>query len=345
MSHNFRTKKIFLSAIAIFTLTLTSCNQFKKTPNGMPYKITKGKSTETIKQGNIVKYHLEYRLTNPKDTILGSTYTGGMPEFKMYDSSKTPKYSFFEVFNKLAVGDKMEFSLSIDSLKKFDMIQEYNRLFKKGAYIKGKLEILKIFKSEADANADYQKEMVAAQAREEQKNKEKAKEQSKALEEYAKKNNLKTVTSPLGVLVSIEKVGDLPKIDTGMTAKITYRGTLMNGTEFDANVGPKAARTDLLPIMVGSHNVVAGMEDAMKLFGKGGKGKLLIPAALAYGDKENPGVFPANSNMIFDIEVIEVLPTKDFMVQAQAEQKKAQEAQAAQQKALQNAQSAPAPKK
>ena len=43
--------------------------------------------------------------------------------------------------------------------------------FKKGAFIKGKIELIKIFTSEADANADYQKEMVAVQAKEEEKNK------------------------------------------------------------------------------------------------------------------------------------------------------------------------------
>ncbi|MFY8091434.1 MAG: FKBP-type peptidyl-prolyl cis-trans isomerase [Chitinophagaceae bacterium] len=326
MKQNLISRKLFVSILAVATIAFSSCNQFKKTPSGMPYKITKGKGTQKVKHGNFVKYNLEYRLTTPKDTILGTTYNGAMPEYKMFDTSKTPKYSFFEVFNQLAVGDKLEFSLSIDSLKKMEMIRDYDRLFKKGAYIKGKIELIKIFTSEADANADYQKEMVALQAKEDEKNKAKAKEQSKALVEYAKKNNLKTVTSPLGVLVSVEKEGDLPKLDTGMTAKVTYRGTLMDGKEFDANTGANARSKELLPIMVGNHNVVPGLEDAIKMFGKGGKGKILIPAALAYGDKENPGVFPANSNMIFEVEVIEVLSTKDFMAQAQAAQQKAQQA-------------------
>lgn len=337
MKQNLVNKHLFISILAVATIAFASCNQFKKTPTGMPYKITRGNGTQKIKQGNFVKFNLEYRLSTPKDTVLGSTYNGGMPEYKMYDSSKTPKYSFFEIFNQLAVGDKLEFSLSIDSLKKFEMIQGYDRLFKKGAYIKGKIEILKVFTSEVDANADYQKEMAAAQKREDEKNAIKAKEQSKALIEYANKNKIKYVTSKLGVLVSIEKEGELPKIDSGVTAKITYRGTLMDGKEFDANIGPKAQRTELLPVMVGNHNVVPGLEDALKLFGKGGKGKILIPAALAYGEKENPGVFPANSNMIFEIEVMEVLPTKDFMAQAEAAQKAAQAAQ-------QNAPSANNPK-
>ena len=52
-------------------------------------------------------------------------------------------------------------------------------------------------------------------------------------------------------------------------------------------------------------SMIPGLDDARRYFGKGGKGRLLIPAVLAYGDRANE-MIPANSNLVFEIEVVDV---------------------------------------
>ncbi len=307
------TKIKLVVAIVATTIMLTACNSnYEKTASGMTYKISQGNGKEKIKQGQIVKFYIEYKLQD-KDTILNTNY-GKMPGYLPVDTNKLPKHNFTEIITKLAVGDKVDFILSIDTLKSLGQIPGYDNVFKKAGLIKGKVEILKVFANDSLTQPDYQAEAKKEEARQnvamqkemkerEEKNKVLIVEQKKALKEYAVKNNIKYIESPLGVLVEVQNPGVGMKANIGTKAMILYTGKLMNGKQFDSNIGRNPEQ--LLPILVGSHNVVLGMEDAMQYFGKGGKGRLLIPAALAYGDREN-GPIPANSNLIFDVEVKDV---------------------------------------
>ncbi|MFX8624502.1 hypothetical protein ABTM07_20560, partial [Acinetobacter baumannii] len=67
---------------------------------------------------------------------------------------------------KCTVGDKVDFVINIDSLKKMGMIMEYNNIFKKGGVINGKMEILKTFTNEQEIQADVNKEVEAEKQRE-----------------------------------------------------------------------------------------------------------------------------------------------------------------------------------
>ena len=62
-----RTTITLLVAIVL----LASCNQYQTTPSGLKYKITSGGSKEKLKQGQFVKFNIEYKLP-PKDSVLSS---------------------------------------------------------------------------------------------------------------------------------------------------------------------------------------------------------------------------------------------------------------------------------
>ena len=265
-----------------------------------------------------MKFYIEYKLQD-KDSILNSNF-GKMPGYLPVDSAKLPKHNFTEIITKLKVGDKVDFILSIDSLKNMGQIPSYDNLFKKGGLIKGKVEILKVFANDSLTQADYQAESKKEEVRQnatmqkemkekESSNKVLLENQTKELVEYAKKNNIKYVKSPLGVLVEVQNEGVGMKADNGKHSSLLYKGYLVDGTVFDANMGKDAKHTDPIDVFVGTHNTIPGFEDAMQFFGKGGKGRLLIPAVLGYGDRSGPGM-PANSNLIFEIEVKDVYTDK-----------------------------------
>jgi len=315
MKQNLTKIKLVVAIIAT-TFILSSCNsKYEKTASGLTYKIAHGNGKEKVKQGQIVKFYIEYKIkSNGKDTILNSNY-GKMPGYMPVDTARLPKHNFTEIITKLAVGDKVDFVMSVDTLKNMGQIPGYDKLFTKGGTIKGKVEILKVFANDSLTQPDYQAEVKKEEARtaadrakemkeREAKNKVLIEKQTKELRDYAAKNNIKVIQSPLGTLVEVQNEGTGIKADEGKTAKILYTGKLLNGKVFDSNVGKTPEQ--LLDVIVGGHNVVPGMEDAMKYFGKGGKGRLLIPAVLAYGDREN-GPIPANANMVFDIEVKDVI--------------------------------------
>lgn len=320
--------KIKFALVCATTVIIASCgSKYEKTASGLTYKIEHGKSKDKIKQGQIVKFNIEYKLTGKKDSILNSTF-GKMPGYLKVDSGKLMKYNFPEFITKLSVGDKAEFVLNIDSLKKKGQIPDYDKMFVKGGIIKGRLEVLKVFADDKAVQPDYEaemkkeetrtagdrekqmKEMKAKQEKEFadflSKNKSLIEKQTAALKEYASKNNIKTVQTPLGALVEITTEGTGTKAIAGSHAKLMYRGYLVNGKVFDANMGIDAKHKDPIDVAVGMHNTIPGFEDCIKYFAKGGKGRFLIPAALAYGDKDNQEI-PANSNLIFDIEVVDVV--------------------------------------
>ena len=285
-----RTTITLLLAIVL----LASCNQYQTTKSGVKYKLTAGGSKETLKQGQYVKYNLEYK--TGKDSVLQSSY-GHIATYMIMDTAKVGKHSFFELLTKLAPGDKVEFVLSVDSLKKLGFI-EYNNIFKAKDLIKGRAEIIKTFPSQIEALADVQKEQDAEKAKE-----------IKELKDYAAKKGIKTQSTVSGVLVEVTNAGDVQKADSGKQVQVLYRGGFMDGKGFDSNTNKNQPGMPLI-VNVGSqggeHSVIKGMDDALRLFGKGGKGRLFIPAMLGYGPYPNPPI-PAYSNLIFDVEVLDVV--------------------------------------
>ena len=282
-----------ITTIVALALVLASCSQYDKTKSGLAYKITSGGGKEKIKSGQFVKLNIKFTVGS-KDSVLNNTF-GHIPAYLMVDSSKAGKYLFLELLPLTAAGDKVDFLLSIDTLKKLGMIPDYNNVFMRKANIKGKFEVVKVFAKESEVNEDYQKELAI----------EKDKEIAE-LDKYAKDKKYTTVKTPGGVLVVVDNAGTEPKADTGKQLSIYYKGYTVDGKVFDSNMGPDAKHKDPLNVVLGRQGVIQGMQEGLKYFGKGGKGKLIIPALMAYGPQGNPPVIPPYGNLVFDVEVSDI---------------------------------------
>lgn len=284
-----RTTTTLLLAIVL----LASCNQFQKTPSGLSYKIISGGSKEKLKHGQFVKFNIEYKVP-PKDSVLTSSY-GHVPAYLVIDTSRPNKHSFLEIITQCGVGDKVEFSMSVDTLKKLGML-EYNNIFRARDMIKGRVEIIKVFENQELASADLTKEQGLEKDRE-----------VKDLQAFVAKKGIKTVSTASGVLVEIQSAGDATlKADTGKQASVMYRGTFLDGKEFDSNMDKNKPGAQPLSVLIGGQSVIPGLDEGLRLFGKGGKGKIYIPAMLAYGQNGQPPVITPYANLIFEIEILDV---------------------------------------
>ena len=107
-------------------------------------------------------------------------------------------------------------------------------------------------------------------------------------------------------MIEIENPGTEPKADTGKQVSVYYKGYTMDGKVFDTNIGKDAQHKDAYPVVLGRHSVIQGWEEGLKFFGKGGKGKLYVPSMMAYGPQGNPPVIPAFSNLIFEVEIVDI---------------------------------------
>jgi FKBP-type peptidyl-prolyl cis-trans isomerase len=82
--------------------------------------------------------------------------------------------------------------------------------------------------------------------------------------------------------------------------KVKYRGTLVDGTEFDST-----AKRGGQPALLGANQVIRGWSEALQMMKTGSKWELYIPASLAYGETPRPGIEPG-STLIFEVELVEI---------------------------------------
>ncbi|PIR82969.1 peptidylprolyl isomerase [Candidatus Kaiserbacteria bacterium CG10_big_fil_rev_8_21_14_0_10_56_12] len=98
-------------------------------------------------------------------------------------------------------------------------------------------------------------------------------------------------------------VGTGEQAAVGDTVTVNYVGSLTDGTVFDASA---SHGSDGFTFLLGEGKVIKGWDEGVAGMKVGGKRHLVIPAALAYGDQEVGGVIPANSTLVFDIELLNV---------------------------------------
>ena len=148
-----------------------------------------------------------------------------------------------------------------------------------------------------DIMAQFEKDLEQKQKQLGEKNKA---EGEKFLEENKKKPGVKTTASGLQYKVEKEGTGPAPKATDMVT--VNYRGTLIDGTEFDSSY--KRNQPATFPV----NGVIKGWTEALQLMKKGAKYQLFIPASLAYGERAmGPDISP-NSTLIFDVDLVDVKP-------------------------------------
>lgn len=111
--------------------------------------------------------------------------------------------------------------------------------------------------------------------------------------------NPTTTASGLKYEDKVVGTGASPK--TGQRVTVHYTGTLVNGTKFDSSVDKGQPFT----FVIGTGSVIKGWDEGVATMKVGGKRILYIPAALGYGSRAN-GPIPANSDLIFEVELLGV---------------------------------------
>lgn len=108
------------------------------------------------------------------------------------------------------------------------------------------------------------------------------------------------VTLPSGLQYKILKEGTGPKPTASDSVVCNYRGTLINGTEFDSSY--KRGQPATFPIS----GVIKGWTEALQLMPVGSKWQLVIPSSLAYGERGAAGDIGPNATLIFEVELMSI---------------------------------------
>lgn len=119
----------------------------------------------------------------------------------------------------------------------------------------------------------------------------------KFLAENKSKEGVKTTKSGLQYQVLQEGKGKSPKASD--VVKVHYKGTLLDGTQFDSSYDRGE------PAEFPLNQVIPGWTEGLQLMKIGGKNRLFVPSDLAYGPQGRPGI-PPNSTLIFEVELLEI---------------------------------------
>ena len=119
------------------------------------------------------------------------------------------------------------------------------------------------------------------------------------LKDNATKEGVKTTASGLQYKIAVAGEGKSPKATD--TVLVHYKGTLLDGTEFDSSYKRKE------PITFPLNRVIPGWTEGLQLLKEGGKATLYIPSKLAYGERGTPGgPIGPNETLIFEVELLKV---------------------------------------
>ena len=110
------------------------------------------------------------------------------------------------------------------------------------------------------------------------------------------------VALPSGLQYKILQDGTGPKPTATDTVTVNYRGTLLDGTEFDSSY--KRGQPASFPV----GGIIKGWTEALQMMAVGSKWQLFIPADLAYGSRQASSTIGPNSTLVFEVELLSIQP-------------------------------------
>jgi FKBP-type peptidyl-prolyl cis-trans isomerase FkpA len=324
--------KQFIYLAAICMLALSACTgSFKKGDSGLEYKIISSGSGKTPQYGNFIQIHIKQVYSGAKDSVLMDT-RDYMSRIQLLDTVNTPM-AYYKLLKQMKIGDSLIIRLLTDSVFK-DPKNAMPEFMKKGKYLYTHVKLINFFETREQADSANQAESILAKPRIYKKQvdeiekelankKSQIEADSKMIEAYLTKNNIKATRGKWGTFISVLTEGAGEKITSNSVAVVNYTGRTMDSAKvFDSNVDPAFGHPQPYEVKVGElGTIILGWTDALLELKKGTKAVIYIPSSLAYGPAGNGEKIKPNENLMFDMEVTDVTSEEAF----QAKQKAMQE--------------------
>lgn len=293
-------KSWLASAFLILALFLFSCKgDYEVAPSGMKYKFLVHKDGPKPIQGDYVQMRLSYLATvvdsNSKETKDSVLFSSDVDEFLTGEPlivriGKVPYAgSPNEMLLMMSKGDSIEMLTHPDSFYIHHISgAPASSVIKREDMLKVRIKLLDFMKSE-----EMEKKMKATQSKRQEQSENRMKETEKELDALTKPLGKNVIKTAGGTFVHVTKKGNGPKIIPESPLMVTYRGTLLDGTEFDQGE---------FPMQVGTSSVIQGWKEALMELSIGDEATLYIPFWQAYGEQAM-GKIPPYSTLIFYIKV------------------------------------------
>ncbi len=296
-------KKSFrlFAALILGATMLASCGDgFKTTEGGLRYKFLEtNKDGQQVQLNDVLVGTCVLRLN---DSVLGRVDT---PDRILMANESVFPGDLPEGLLLMHTGDKAIFEVEADSVAKYGF--RFPEYYKAGTGMKLVYEINLtdiITREEMEQEqANFRENMQQALAAEKE-----------ALAQYVADNKIKATPDEEGLYIIVNKKGNGQKVEIGRQVAINYTGRLLDGKVFDTSLESVAKENGLyddrrpyepLSYRVGEQSLIRGWEKGIINQPAGSKLTLIIPSSLGYGPQP-VGSIPANSSLIFDLEIVSV---------------------------------------
>ncbi len=304
---------------------LTSCdNSGSKvgkftTDSGIEYQIVDAGNGPKLAEGQFMEF--DFDMTDAKDSVWQTSKGQEIPG--IFEFQKMPEgspASPADALKEMAEGDSMVVTLPAKIL----FPQDYMRppMVKEGDTFTMHVRAKKLMAGKEALAARFRelgKEDIAKNIEKSIEMEKEAKElvakDDQAINDYLKKNDIKAEKTENGVYIEIKEKGDGQAVKAGDQVEVNYAGRTMKGVWFDTSIESVAKEHNLyqegrpyqaFTFPLGAGRVIKGWDEGVEGLTVGTKATLYIPSGMAYGAQAMGDKIAANSNLVFDIEVVGV---------------------------------------
>lgn len=305
-------KSLILGLLSLTFFWACDSQKQEKTADGVEYVLVESSDGEKFEEGDFAIYSL--KLVDSKDSvILDSKEVGELP-VQFNDSILSTRGPLFSILKELKIGDSIKSKLTASQVLTEGFQQpvspDKDPTERLTVYAKAiqKLDTAGFMEwqqqKRAEAMAKMQKEAEAQKGIDDQ-----------IINEFLAENNIEAKKTESGLYYIVTEEGSGEKPETGDVVRVNYVGKLLNGTVFDTSNEEKAKEAGIyneerdygpIEIPIGKGNVIKGWDEGIMLLNEGSEATLFIPSGLAYGPRAAGASIPANSTLIFDVELVEV---------------------------------------
>lgn len=285
--------RVFLTGLFLSVLSLSACAQhsmkgFSTAASGLQYKFHRQNETGNKPQvSDILNVSMRYFIND--SLLFDSKMLGREMEFPLMPVVFPG--DFYEGLAMMSKGDSASFVCNADSIfLKVFRVPQLPDFVKPNSNMRFDIGMIDFLSQEAFEAKQIAKQQVAIE------------ESNRRLLEYVSKNEITVQPQPSGLYYIEVTKGNGPKPQPGQKVRVHYRGTLLDGTKFDASYD----RNQPFEFVLGMGQVIKGWDEGIGLLHVGGKGILLLPQHLAYGERA-AGTIPPFSPLIFEVELLEIL--------------------------------------
>lgn len=263
---------------------------FKTTPGGIRYRMLYDKPGSNAAVGDLMELDIR---TSINDSLVFSSKNINEGKPVKLPLNK-PKFNgdLAEALALMSPGDSMIAMVSVDSLKAAG--QRTQPWMKDGGNITYVIHMYSVLSKEEIEKKEREGSTAQMSA------------DDKQLQQYFAKHGIKPMKTASGLYYTINTPGSGANARSGQSVYVNYTGHTMDGNVFDSNIDPKFNHVEPLVFPVGEGRVIKGWDEGLQLLNKGAKASFYIPSPLAYGENSPSAAIPANSILIFDVELLDI---------------------------------------